>query len=100
MKKFIILSGSVDGQTCEDDGFVNCANFDLVGTRAFDSRKEAEEIRDQTIEQDLEDFKDFWEEEDGYEFEIGDINFDKYLDVFYGGDVIHETIYKIREVEF
>ena len=52
MKKYIILSGSVDGATCEDDGFLNCANFDLVGSRACDSLEEAIEVMNQTIEQD------------------------------------------------
>ena len=38
------MSMSVDGATCEDDGFVNCANFDLVGTRACDTVEEAIEV--------------------------------------------------------
>ena len=103
MKKYIILSGSVDGATCEDDGFVNCANFDLVGSRACDTLQEAIEVRDQTIEQDVEDFKGIWIEEDGYSYDTGKMGngpmSDVYIDVYYEGDVINETIYKIREIE-
>ena len=104
MKKYIILSGSVDGATCDDDGFINCASFDLVGSRACDSLEEAVEVRDQTIEQDKADFQSLWTEEDGYILEVGsmgdDPSADKYLDVYHNGDIINETIYKIRGVEF
>ena len=103
MKKYIILSGSVDGPTCEDDGFINCANFDLVGSRACDSLQEAIEVRDQTIETDLADFQGLWVEEDGYSYDtdkMGDDPMsDVYIDVYYNGDIINETIYKIREIE-
>lgn len=99
MKKYIILSGTVDGATCEDDGFLNCANFDLVGSRACDTIEEAIEVRDQTIETDLEDFQGIWIEEDGYSYDVGDLGNDKYIDVYYNGEVINETIYKIREIE-
>lgn len=103
MKKYIILSGTVDGPTCEDDGFLNCANFDLVGTRACDTLQEAIEVRDQTIETDLADFQGLWVEEDGYSYDTGkmgdDPMSDTYIDVYYNGEVINETIYKIREIE-
>jgi len=99
MKKYIILSGSVDGATCEDDGFINCANFDLVGSRACDTLEEAIAVRDQTIEQDVEDFKGIWIEEDGYSYDCGDLGNDKYVDIYYNGEVTNETIYKIREIE-
>lgn len=107
MKKYIILSGSVDGPTCEDDGFINCASFDLVGSRACDSLEEAIEVRDQTIEQDKADFAEVWPEEDGYTLDVGSISrtrsgdpsADKYIDIYSNGDVINETIYKIREIE-
>lgn len=103
MKKYIILSGTVDGATCEDDGFLNCANFDLVGSRACDSLQEAIEVRDQTIETDLADFQGLWVEEDGYSYDTGKMGdepmSDVYIDVYYNGDVINETIYKIREIE-
>ena len=100
MKGYVILSGTVDGATCEDDGFLNCFNFDVVGTRILKTKEEAEEIRDQTIETDLEDFQGLWIEEDGYSYDVGDLGNDKYIDVYYNGEVINETIYKIREVEF
>ena len=103
MKKYIILCGSVDGPTCEDDGFINCANFDLVGSRACDSLEEAIEVRDQTIEQDKADFVETWPEEDGYILEDGsmgnDPRADKYIDIYSNGDIINETVYKIREIE-
>ena len=103
MKKYIILSGTVDGPTCEDDGFLNCANFDLVGTRACDTLQEAIEVRDQTIETDLADFQGLWVEEDGYSYDTGKMGDDPmsdiYTDVYYNGEVINETIYKIREIE-
>ena len=107
MKKgYVILSGSVDGATCEDDGFINCANFGLVGTRACDTLEEAIEVRKQTMETDIADFSDIWQEEDGYSIEQGEMNKnangvgDTYIDVYYEGDVINETTYKIVEVEF
>lgn len=105
MKGYVILSGSVDGATCEDDGFVNCANFGMVGSLALKTKKEAIEVRDQTIETDVEDFKTLWTEEDGYSIEVGTMNehepiADKYVDVYYKGDVVNETIYKIVPVEF
>ena len=101
MKKYIILSGSVDGPACEDDGFLNCANFDLVGTRACDSLEEAIEVMNQTIEQDKADFAEVWPEEDGYTLDVGAMDSDKlkYIDVYSNGEVINETIYKIREIE-
>lgn len=104
MKKFIVLSGSVDGSACENEGFVNCANFGLVGTRAYGTLAEAAMFRDETIDADLGDFKSLWPEEDGYTMEVGSMKADdkfadKYLDVYYEGDVINETIYKIVEIE-
>ena len=104
MKKFIIMSMTVDGATCDDDGFTNCASFDLVGTRACETLEEAVEVRNQTIETDLADFQSLWVKEDGYSYEAGmmgdDPASDVYVDVYYKGEVINETIYKIREVEF
>lgn len=100
MKKYIILSMTVDGATCEDDGFTNCASFDLVGTRACETLEEAIEVRNQTMETDLADFKEFWPEEgEGYSYDIGDLGNDKYIDVYYNSEIINETIYKIREIE-
>ena len=106
MKKgYVILSGSVDGATCADDGFINCANFALASGIVHKAKEEAIEIRDQIIEQDLEDFKSTWDEEYGYSFDVGSMNeqepsADRYIDVYYEGDVINETIYKIQEVEY
>lgn len=103
MKKYIIMSGSVDGAACEDDGFIDCASFDLVGTRACDSLEEAIAVREQTIEADLEDFQGIWNEEDGYSYDTGKMSSDPmsdvYVDIYYNGSVTHEVIYKIREVE-
>jgi hypothetical protein len=68
------------------------------------SLEEAIEVRDQTIETDLADFQGLWVEEDGYSYDtdkMGDDPMsDVYIDVYYNGDIINETIYKIREVEF
>ena len=105
MKKgYVILSGSVDGATCEDDGFVNCANFALASGIVHKTKEEAIEIREQIIEQDLEDSKSNWDEEDGYSLEVGSMGedqlADKYIDVYYKGDVVNETIYKIQEIEY
>lgn len=106
MKKgYVILSGSVDGATCEDDGFINCANFALASGIVHKTKEEAIEIRDQIIEQDLEDFKSTWDEEDGYSLDVGSMNeqepsADRYIDVYYEGEVINETVYKIQEVEY
>ena len=103
MKRFIIMSMTVDGATCDDDGFTNCANFDLVGTRACETLEEAIEVRDQTIETDLADFQGLWVEEEGYSYDTGKLGDDPmsdvYIDVYYNGEVINETIYKIREIE-
>lgn len=107
MKKgYVILSGSVDGATCEDDGFLNCANFNLASGIVHKTKEEAIEIRDQIIETDLEDFKTLWTEEDGYTIEVGSLSTqeeqlaDKYVDVFYKGNIVNETVYKIQGVEF
>lgn len=112
MKKFIILSGTIDIPTADDDGALNAFNFELVGSRACDTLEEAIVVRDQTIETDLADFQGLWVEEDGYSYDVGwmsgdwitndkDVrNVDRYIDVYYNGEVINETIYKIREVEF
>ena len=99
MKLYVLLSMSVYGQTCEDDDFINCANTDVIGTRAFATLEEAKEIRDQTIETDLTDFQGLWVEEDGYSYDTGEIDGDVYIYVYYNGDTINETIYKIRELE-
>lgn len=100
MKIYVLLSGTVDGASCENEGFINCANFDVIGDRVFSSFEEAKEIRDQTIETDVEDFHGLWVEEDGYSYDTGELeNGDIYIDVYYNGDIINETIYKIREVE-
>lgn len=106
MKKgYIILSGSVDGATCEDDGFINCANFALASGIVHKTKEEAIEIRDQIIKQDLEDFKSIWDKEDRYSLDVGSMNeqepiADRYIDVCYKGEVINETVYKIQEVEY
>lgn len=105
MKKgYVILSGSVDGPTAEDDGFLNCANFGLASGIVHATKEEAIEIREQVIETDLEDFKTLWTEEDGYEIEVGSMGkdpmSDRYIDVYYNGDVVNESTYKIQEIEF
>jgi hypothetical protein len=107
MKKgYVILSGSVDGATCDDDGFINCANFALASGIVHKTLEEAKEIRKQIMETDLADFQDLWKEEDGYSIEQGEMNdydgsiSDTYIDVYYNGDVTNETIYKIAEVEY
>ena len=100
MKKFIIMSMSMDDTTCNDDGIFSACNFDIVGTRACDSLEEAIAVRDETIETDLADFQELWSEEDGYSFDVGNLGNDKYLDVYYNGEVVNETIYRIRGVEF
>ena len=43
--------------------------------------------------------------EDGYSLDVGSMNeqepsADRYIDVYYEGDVINETVYKIQEVEY
>lgn len=104
MKKFIIMSMTMDATTCDDDRIFSACNFDLIGTRACDTLQEAIEVRDQTIETDLEDFQGLWVEEDGYSYDTGKMGdrpeADVYIDVYYNGEVVNETIYKIREVEF
>ena len=103
MKKFIIMSMTMDGTTCDDDGIYSACNFELVGSRACDTLQEAIEVRDQTIETDLEDFQSLWVEEDGYSYDTGKMgeaeDADVYIDVYYNGEIVNETIYKIREVE-
>ena len=101
MKKYIVLSGSVDGPTCDGDGFLNCANFDLVGSRECDSLEEAIEVMDQVIEQDKAAFAEFWPEEDGYTLDVGAMNSDnlRYIDVYFKAEVSNEIIYKISGVE-
>lgn len=97
MKKFIIMSMTMDATTCDDDGIFSACNFDLVGSRACDTLEEAIVVRDETIETDLEDFQGIWL---GYSYDVGDLGNDRYIEVYYNGKVINETIYKIREVEF
>lgn len=106
MKKYIILSGTIDIPTADDDGVLDAFNFELVGSRACDTLEEAIEVRDETIETDLADFQGIWIEEDGYSYDVGDLGRSvddvapsRYIDVYYEGDVINETIYKIREIE-
>lgn len=105
MKKgYVILSGSVDGATCEDDGFLNCSNFGLASGIVHKTKEEAIEIRKQVIETDLQDFSSLWTEEDGYSLEVGSMGkdpmSDRYIDVYYNGDVINESTYKIQEIEY
>lgn len=106
MKKYVILSGTVDVPTADDDGVLNAFNFEVIGTRLCDTLEEAIAVRDETIETDLADFQGLWIEEDGYSYDCGDmpadiraLTPDKFIDVYYDGDVINETVYKIREVE-
>ena len=103
-KGYVILSGGVDGPTAEDDGFLNCANFGLASGIVHKTKEEAIEIREQIIEQDLADFESLWTEEDGYTIEVGSMGdapmSDRYIDIYYNGDVINESTYKIMEVEF
>jgi len=101
MKKFIIMSMSIDEVTADDDGVFNSCAFGLVGSRALDTKAEAEEIRDQTIEQDKEDLEYNFTEEDGYTLEVEDGSYDdKELNVYYNGDLVNSTRYRIEEVEF
>ena len=99
MKKFIIMSMTMDATTCDDDGIFNACTFDLVGSRACDTLEEAIAVRDETIETDLEDFQGIWAEEDGYSYDVRDLGKDRYIDVYYNGEVINKTIYKIRKIE-
>ena len=105
MKGYVITFYSVDGATCENDGFINCANGGLCRPTICKTIEEAKELRKQIVEQDLADFEDSWNEENGYTKEVGDMNdydghiADTYLDVYYDGDVVNETIYRIEEVK-
>lgn len=103
MKKYVILSGTVDIPTADDDGVLNAFNFEVVGTRLCDTLEEAIAVRDETIETDLADFQGLWIEEDGYSYDTGKMgdapSDDTYIDAYYEGDVVNETVYKIREVE-
>lgn len=106
-KCYVIMSGSVDGAACEDDGFISCASFGLASRKVHKTLDEAIEVREQIIATDLEDLKTLWPEEDGYTIEVGSLSVDgkdadkyaKYIDVYRSGDVINETTYKIAEVE-
>lgn len=99
MKKFIIMSMTMDATTCDDDGIFNACTFDLVGSRACDTLEEAIAVRDETIETDLEDFQGIWVEEDGYSYDVRDLGTNRYINVYYNGEVINKTIYKIKEIE-
>ena len=99
MKLYVLMSQTVDIPTCDDDGAINVVAANVIGTRAFKSLEEAKEIRDQTIETDLADFQGLWVEEDGYSYDTGEVDGDVYIDVYYNGDIVNETFYKIRELE-
>lgn len=107
MKKFIILFGSVDGASCEDDGFLECANFGMASYHVCDTLEEAIALRDSVIENDLGEARESWdadEEDSRITFEVSNFGFgktpesDKYLDVLHYGEVINETTYKIVEI--
>ncbi len=101
MHGYVILSMSMDDTTCGDDGIFNACNFGLVGSVVHKTKKEAEEIREQTMDTDLEDFKELWTEEDGYTIEKEDgCCGERELNVYYEGDIINSTRYKIAEVDF
>ena len=96
MKKFIILAGSVNG-----------TNFNLASGMAYKTLDEAIKVRDQIIEADVKDLKTIWTEEDGCVIKVGSLStdekktdkYDKFIDVFDGGDMVEGKIYKIAEVE-
>lgn len=96
MKKFVILAGSVDG-----------TNFNLASRMVYRTLDEAIKVRNQIIEDDVKDLKTLWAEETGCVIEVGSLSTDekkadkyaKFIDVFYCGDIVNETIYKIAEVE-
>ena len=109
MKKFIIMSMTIDGPTADDDGVFCAGNFGLVGTLALNTRQEAEEVLEQTRDTDMADFEDLYEinpddeaeSESGYTvFKEDGCNGEKELNVYYLGDIVNSTRYKIEEVEF
>ena len=102
---YVILSGSVNRSSCEDDTFLNCGNFNLASFVVHKTFEEAIQVREQIIESDLEDFKSIWPEAEGFLFEVGTMgSYNRYIDVYSDGDVIkeviHEAVYKIVEIDY
>ena len=104
MKGYVITFYCADGSTCEDDGFVNCANGGLYVTKVLGTKEEAlakrnEEVRKEVAENTSED--GCWSEEDGYSAEVlGEDTDDLIVSYYYDGDVVNESHIKIEEVEF
>ncbi len=104
MKGYVITFYCVDGPTCEDDGFVNCANGGLYVTKVFGTKEEAlaersKEVQNEVTENTSDD--GCWAEADGYTVEIlGEDTDDMIVSYYYDGDTVNEAHFKIEEVEF
>ena len=104
MKKYVITFYSVDGPSCEDDGFLNCANGGLYSHKLFSSREEAVKERDRLVDEYLEDMNGedgCYSVNDGYEYEVGEMTRPDgiYIDWYYNADIINELVINIDEVE-
>ena len=113
-KGYVILVGSVDETTCNDDGFINCSGFGLALNKVYYTKEEAVKARTLYMTNDLEDTKMIWDDnyynksEDRlvspYTFKVGLFNdddemSDASIDVYFNSEITNETIYKIQEVE-
>ena len=106
MKGYIIICMALDSASCDDDGVFNSGGFGLVGSVVHKTKDEAKEILEQTMDTDMEDLKSTFlecEEDEGcadYVFakEDGRSN-ERELNVYYKGDLINSTRYRIEEVE-
>lgn len=118
-KGYIILCGTVDGPTCEDSGFLDCANFALADTKVYKDLDEAKQARQQIVEKDRVELAEQYEgdapysfnikEYDGHSGEISEVCLDVEYDdglpsggvraLFNTDKVVNRTTYKIQEVD-
>lgn len=99
MTKYVIIYHHVDSGS--GDQFVDAFDFGLEQSLLLDSLEDAVKERAKIIDRCIEDFKEDRDNEYAIEKEVGTINGvtnDIEVNVYYKGDLIAQTIYRIGEV--
>lgn len=101
MTKYVIMSCSVDDVVCGDDGIFNAFSFGLEQSLLLDSLEDAVKERAKIVDRVIEDFKEESDNEYTIEKEVGIIHGvtnDIEVNVYWKGDLVAQTIYRIGEV--
>lgn len=99
MKRFILICMTLDGEASVNESLYNVGSFNAVCKKMFITKEDALNRLKEITAQDLDELREYYPEEDGYTIAIEPSQMEETeLNVYYHGDVVYQTRYKIAEV--